>query len=89
MSDEPAHDRTETLDRSVASLNLSVRASNALEAADVATLRDLVQRSEQVLLRLRSFGRTSLTEVNAKLRTLGLRLGMSARDVARWERFGE
>lgn len=66
----------EKLNRSISSLNLSVRASNCLEAARVATLRDLVSLSESDLLRIRSFGKTSLQEVQHKLTELGLTLGM-------------
>lgn len=66
----------ELLDRPVSMLNLSVRASNCLEAARVNTLRDLVTKTESDLLRFRSFGKTSLHEVQRKLSDIGLRLGM-------------
>ncbi len=66
----------ELLDRPVSMLNLSVRASNCLEAARVATLRELVTKTESDLLRFRSFGKTSLHEVQRKLSDIGLRLGM-------------
>lgn len=82
-------DRSATLDASINTLDLSVRAGNCLEADGVATIRQLVQRTESELMRLRSFGRTSLFEVRRKLESLGLRLEMSQRDVLRWERFGE
>lgn len=70
----------ELLDKPVSALNLSVRANNCLEAARVDTIRELVVRTESDLLRVRSFGKTSLNEVYRKLEDLGLRLGM---------RFGE
>ena len=66
----------ELLDRPVSMLNLSVRASNCLEAAKVTTLRELVVKSEGDLLRFRSFGKTSLHEVQRKLADVGLTLGM-------------
>jgi len=66
----------ELLDRPVSVLNLSVRASNCLDAARVATIRDLVTKTESDLLRFRSFGKTSLHEVQRKLSDVGLRLGM-------------
>ncbi|MBU0717004.1 MAG: DNA-directed RNA polymerase subunit alpha [Planctomycetes bacterium] len=66
----------EVLDKPVAALKLSVRASNCLDAARVVTLRDLVSRTEQDLLRVRSFGKTSLHEVQHKLADIGLSLGM-------------
>ncbi len=67
---------TELLERPVSALNLSVRASNCLEAARVSTLRALVTKTESDLLRFRSFGKTSLHEVQRKLSDVGLRLGM-------------
>jgi len=65
------------LERSVASLDLSVRASNCLEAAKIITIGDLVRMTESQLLQLRSFGKTSLMEVKRKLAELGLTLGMN------------
>lgn len=70
----------ELLDRPVSALNLSVRASNCLEAARVGTIRDLVTKTESDLLRFRSFGKTSLHEVQRKLSDIGLRLGMKSMD---------
>ena len=66
--------RSELLDKPVAVLNLSVRASNCLEAAGIATVGQLVDKTEAELLRYRSFGKTSLNEVQAKLRDVGLSL---------------
>jgi DNA-directed RNA polymerase subunit alpha len=64
------------LERPIASLDLSVRASNCLEVAKIATLGELVEMDENELLQLRSFGKTSLVEVQQKLSELGLGLGM-------------
>ena len=68
----------ELLNKPVTALNLSVRASNCLEAARVSTLRELVSRTEADLLRVRSFGKTSLQEVHNKLAEVGLRLGLTS-----------
>jgi DNA-directed RNA polymerase subunit alpha len=57
-------------------LNLSVRAMNCLEAENINTVRDLVQRNEDSLLEVRNFGETTLNEVKEKLTIIGLRLGM-------------
>ncbi|MGD8452927.1 MAG: DNA-directed RNA polymerase subunit alpha [Phycisphaerae bacterium] len=65
------------LDRSIADLELSVRASNCLEAARILTVGDLVSMTEDDLLQLRSFGKTSLMEVKSKLQDMGLMLGMN------------
>ncbi|MCP4593813.1 MAG: DNA-directed RNA polymerase subunit alpha [bacterium] len=66
-----------TLIRPVSDLELSVRASNCLEAARLQTVGELVRRTEQDLLRVRSFGKTSLREVRRKLQDWGLSLGMT------------
>ncbi len=58
-------------------LDLSVRASNCLESARIETVAQLVSQSEADLLKLRSFGRTSLREVKRKLQDIGLDLGFA------------
>ncbi|MCC6681065.1 MAG: DNA-directed RNA polymerase subunit alpha [Phycisphaeraceae bacterium] len=60
----------------ITELDLSVRASNCLESAKVIAVADLVQMNDQDLLKVRSFGKTSLREVKRKLADLGLELGM-------------
>ena len=60
----------------VSELDLSVRASNCLEAANIETVSELVVRTEADLLKVRSFGKTSLREVKRKLTDMGLSLGM-------------
>ncbi|MBK7404495.1 MAG: DNA-directed RNA polymerase subunit alpha [Phycisphaerales bacterium] len=57
-------------------LELSVRASNCLESARIEVVAQLVTQTEGDLLKLRSFGRTSLREVKRKLLDIGLDLGM-------------
>ena len=61
----------------VSDLRLSLRASNCLHEAGIETLKDLVSRSREELLEVRNFGDTTLQEIEAKLRELGLELGMS------------
>ena len=65
------------LNMPISELDLSVRASNCLESARVDTVAHLVSQSEAELLKLRSFGRTSLREVKRKLQDIGLDLGMT------------
>lgn len=79
-SNETDAARDELLARPVSTLNLSVRASNCLEQARIATIRELVSKTEADLLRVRSFGKTSLHEVQRKLSELGLALGMRPDD---------
>jgi len=58
-------------------MNLSVRANNCLEAAKIAYVGQLVQLTEADLLKIRSFGKTSLREIKQKLQEMGLGLGMT------------
>ena len=55
-------------------LELSVRASNCLESAKIESVGDLVKLSEPELLKIRSFGKTSLREIKRKLADIGLSL---------------
>ncbi len=64
------------LNMPISELDLSVRASNCLETARIETVGQLVTQSDAELLKLRSFGRTSLREVKRKLQDLSLDLGM-------------
>ena len=64
------------LNMSVMDMDLTVRANNCLETAQVETVAELVVRDEASLLAVRSFGKTSLREVKKKLEDLGLSLGM-------------
>jgi DNA-directed RNA polymerase subunit alpha len=57
-------------------LELSVRSSNCLRAANIVMLEDLVRRTESEMLKYRNFGRKSLTELNGILSELGLHFGM-------------
>ncbi len=58
-------------------LELSVRASNCLEAVKVETVGQLVKMTDADLLKIRSFGKTSLREIKRKLADIGLSLGMT------------
>jgi DNA-directed RNA polymerase subunit alpha len=64
------------LNMSIHELDLSVRANNCLESAKIQTVRDLVQKTDAELLKVRSFGKTSLREVKRRLADMGLSLGM-------------
>lgn len=64
------------LDKSVDELELSVRSYHCLKNANIRTLRDLVTKTEDQLLRTKNFGRKSLNEINEVLAGVGLHLGM-------------
>jgi DNA-directed RNA polymerase subunit alpha len=65
------------LARPIADLELSVRAKNCLDGANVLSLKDLVTLSENDVMNLKNLGKTSLTEIKAKLAECGLSLGMN------------
>jgi DNA-directed RNA polymerase subunit alpha len=69
-------DLQQKLDMPIQELDLSVRANNCLESAKISTVRELVRKTEADLLKVRSFGKTSLREVKRKLADLGLSLDM-------------
>ena len=58
-------------------LELSVRASNCLDSAKIETVGQLVKMTDADLLKIRSFGKTSLREVKRKLADIGLALAMA------------
>jgi len=62
--------------KSLEELELSVRSYNCLMNADIKTIADLVQKTEQEILRTKNFGRKSLNEIKEILYGMGLRLGM-------------
>ena len=59
----------------IGDLDLSVRASNCLESAKIQTVGELLDWTEPELLKLRSFGKTSLREIKRKLADIGLGMG--------------
>lgn len=74
--DEKFEETRKMLRMNVEELELSVRSSNCLRAADIKTLADLVQKSETEMLKYRNFGRKSLTELSQILQEMDLAFGM-------------
>jgi DNA-directed RNA polymerase subunit alpha len=64
------------LNMSVNEIELSVRAANCLNNANITTVGQLAQKSENEMLKYRNFGKKSLNEIKDKLHQLGLSLGM-------------
>jgi DNA-directed RNA polymerase subunit alpha len=65
------------LNMSVNEIELSVRAANCLNNANITTVGQLAMKSEQEMLKYRNFGKKSLNEIKEKLTALGLSLGMT------------
>ena len=62
---------------SVNEIELSVRAANCLNNANITTVGELAQKTEPEMLKYRNFGKKSLNEIKQKLAELGLTLGMT------------
>jgi len=85
FQDEPRQERREdgptiplndNLFRSVDELEFSVRSQNCLQNADIKYIGELVQKTEQEMLKTKNFGHKSLNEIKEILREMGLELGM-------------
>jgi len=85
MADEEAEKEVqamrELLSKPIEELDLSVRARNCLDAENLATVGDLVRKTEQDLLKIKNFGKTSLKEIKKKLSDLSLSLGMDIEEM--------
>jgi len=68
------------LNMSVNEIELSVRAANCLNNANITTVGQLAMKSEAEMLKYRNFGKKSLNEIKDKLTQLGLSLGMKFED---------
>jgi DNA-directed RNA polymerase subunit alpha len=79
LANEPVFNKN--LLRKVDELELSVRSANCLKNDNIIYIGDLVQKTEQEMLRTPNFGRKSLNEIKEVLQTMGLHLGM---EVPEW-----
>jgi DNA-directed RNA polymerase subunit alpha len=74
--DGPSIPLNDHLFRSVDELEFSVRSQNCLQNADIKYIGELVQKTEQEMLKTKNFGHKSLNEIKEILREMGLELGM-------------
>src|SRR6266516_6561297 len=75
--DDEKNKMKKLLNMSVNEIELSVRAANCLNNANITTVGQLAMKSEQEMLKYRNFGKKSLNEIKDKLQALGLTLGMN------------
>lgn len=75
FSDEPSELNLNLL-KNVEELELSVRSYNCLKNANIRTLAELVQKTEQEMLRTKNFGRKSLNEIKELIISMGLHFNM-------------
>ena len=76
QDDERSRQR-KLLNMSVNEIELSVRAANCLNNANITTVGQLAMKTEAEMLKYRNFGKKSLNEIKEKLAALGLTLGMN------------
>ena len=72
--EEKEDDSSKVLDMTIEDLDLSVRSFNCLKRANINTVADLVDKTEDDMMKVRNLGRKSLEEVKKKLEELGLSL---------------
>ncbi len=80
-NDEAKLQINQHLFRSVNELELSVRAANCLKNANIKSIGELVQRSENEMLKTKNFGKKSLNEIKEVLAEMGLELGTKVQEV--------
>lgn len=76
IEDTQKKEFNENLYRNVEELELSVRSANCLKNADILKIYQLVQKTENEMLKTKNFGRKSLNEIKEVLTEMGLSLGM-------------
>ena len=72
----PHFSQKEILSKAIDHLELSVRSNNCLRSAGIEKIHELVQKTEEGLLKTKNFGRKSLTEIKETLQELGLGLNL-------------
>lgn len=74
MVDKDDTENGKVLETTIDELDLSVRSFNCLKRASINTVEDLINKTEEDMMKVRNLGRKSLEEVVAKLASLGLSL---------------
>jgi len=74
MVEKEEDERDKVMDMNIEELDLSVRSYNCLKRAAINTVGELVQKSEEDMMKVRNLGKKSLEEVDKKLDSLGLKL---------------
>ena len=74
LEERPEVKKEKVLEMTIEELDLSVRSFNCLKRASIDTVEDLINRTEEDMIKVRNLGRKSLEEVIQKLSSLGLSL---------------
>jgi DNA-directed RNA polymerase subunit alpha len=81
--DPDLEEKERILRMSVKEIELTVRAANCLEMAEISTIGELVSKTEAEMLKFRNFGKKSLEEIVHKLKKYDLELGMDVDGIYR------
>ena len=74
MIEKEEDQKAKSLEMTIEELELSVRSSNCLKRANINTVEELTEKTEEDMLKVRNLGKKSLDEVKNKLEELGLSL---------------
>ena len=74
MVEREAVKKEKVLEMTIEELDMSVRSFNCLKRAGIDTVEDLINRTEEDMMKVRNLGKKSLEEVIQKLNSLGLDL---------------
>ena len=74
MAEKNDNEKEKVLDLTIDELDLSVRSFNCLKRAGINTVEDLINKSEEDMMKVRNLGRKSLEEVIAKRNSFGFTL---------------
>jgi DNA-directed RNA polymerase subunit alpha len=74
MVEKEEDQKEKALEMTIEELELTVRSFNCLKRASINTVEELIQRTEEDMMKVRNLGKKSLDEVKSKLEELGLAL---------------
>ena len=74
MAEKDDKSKEKVLEMTIEELDLSVRSFNCLKRAGINTVNDLIEKSEEEMMKVRNLGKKSFEEVKAKLHSLGYEL---------------
>lgn len=77
VEEKQVEEKDATLDRPIEELDLGVRAFNSLKRDGINTIGELINKSEEEIIRIRNLGTKSLTEIKERLKDMNLQLAPS------------
>ena len=77
LAEKDTKSKEKVLEMTIEELDLSVRSFNCLKRAGINTVNDLIEKSEEEMMKVRNLGKKSFDEVKEKLRSLGYEMSSS------------